>query len=206
MVNPPPLPIGGPICVNSRDNPIPREIVAVNTAAHAAMRESDSRHGVTSDPFLHYKLLNVQYLPLDKTAPGLYMGDDPGTGANPASFFLANGVVETDRSLQLFSGGLLPRGTISDFTETFFASPPPATHKNTAYGGLRYDMGGCMGCHGSQGQSQGGDFSVITARGSVSAPEAPQPVPGTSTSTLLRANLALPAFSNRNRSIIGPPK
>jgi hypothetical protein len=34
-----------------------------------------------------------------------------------------------------------------------------------------------MGCHGSQGQSQGGDFSVITAEGSVLFPEPPHPNP-----------------------------
>jgi hypothetical protein len=37
-------------------------------------------------------------------------------------------------------------------------------------------MGGCMGCHGSQGQNpqgQAGDFSVILARGSVPVPEVP---------------------------------
>ena len=32
-------------------------------------------------------------------------------------------------------------------------------------------MGGCMGCHGSQGQKQGGDFSVILANGRVPSPD-----------------------------------
>lgn len=49
-------------------------------------------------------------------------------------------------------------------------------HKNMFYGGHSYNMGGCMGCHGSQGQlpgGQAGDFSVILARGVVPRPEIP---------------------------------
>ncbi len=178
------LPHGGNVCVNQRENAIPPEIVAVNAAAHAAMRASLGTRPAASVPFLHYKLVNVQYVPIDKTTAGtsasppdgLYGGTDPNTGMNRASFYLANGVVETDRSLQLFSGGLSPTGAISDYAKNFGESPPPLTHENTAYAGKGNDMGGCMGCHGSQGQHQGGDFSVITAVGAVTAPEVP-PVP-----------------------------
>lgn len=35
----------------------------------------------------------------------------------------------------------------------------------------KINMGGCMGCHGPQGQLVGGDFSVIVARGRVRIPE-----------------------------------
>ena len=55
-------------------------------------------------------------------------------------------------------------------------------HKNTYYGGHFYDMGGCMGCHGSQGQNRAGsagDFSVILAKGHVSAPGIPAVETGT---------------------------
>ncbi|MGA3012314.1 MAG: hypothetical protein ABSD72_18810, partial [Terracidiphilus sp.] len=44
------------------------------------------------------------------------------------------------------------------------------------YAGNGYNTGGCMGCHGSQGQNpanQAGDFSVILARGAVAFPEYP---------------------------------
>jgi hypothetical protein len=181
----PALPHGGYFCVNSRDNPIPKEIIAVNALAHAAIRA----HDVPRDPFRHYKLVNVQYYPIDLVAPspGIYTGHNPNTAENPASFYLANGVVETDRGLQLFSGGLLKLpGTISNYYGNFAPpnpspspqpSPPWLTHKNTAYAHRGFDMGGCMGCHGSQGQSQGGDFSVITAEGSVLMPEPPHPNP-----------------------------
>jgi hypothetical protein len=49
-------------------------------------------------------------------------------------------------------------------------------HKNSYYGGHFYAMGGCMGCHGSQGQNRAksaGDFSVILAVGRVLTPEKP---------------------------------
>ena len=36
------------------------------------------------------------------------------------------------------------------------------------------NLGGCVGCHGGQGQIVGGDFSVIVARGRVVTPEAPE--------------------------------
>ncbi|HEV3155974.1 MAG TPA: hypothetical protein VGZ00_01375 [Candidatus Baltobacteraceae bacterium] len=169
-------PSGGYICVNRRQNDIPPAIIAINAKAHTAIRASDATHHLTNDPFVHYKLVNVQYVPIDKTQPGPFTQNDPTTGANPASFSLANSVVETDLGLQVFSGGLLAiSGFISDYPQPFFQMPPPATHKNTAYLGHGYDMGGCMGCHGSQGQHQGGDFSVITARGTVTEPEPPQP-------------------------------
>jgi hypothetical protein len=91
-------------------------------------------------------------------------------------------VVETNRALQLFSGGLSPNIS-TDWNQD------GTQHKNTYYSGKHYDMGGCMGCHGSQGQNpagQAGDFSVILARGSVIAPEIPAPVSGGSLGQVAR--------------------
>jgi hypothetical protein len=190
-------PRGIKFCVNSRMNPIPREIIQLNQAAHAAMR----LRGAPNNVFLHYKLINVQYIPIDKKQPGPFTGNDPTTGNNPASFELANGVVETDRVLQKFSGGLkASQGLISDYTQAFGGSPPPATHQQVFQKGVGYDMGGCMGCHGSQGQSQGGDFSVITAVGSVASPEPPQPVPTAPGSTMhaLAAHRTVKPIRNRH--------
>jgi hypothetical protein len=88
-------------------------------------------------------------------------------------------VVETNRTLQLFAGGLSPQ-----ISTEWNADGTP--HKNTYYGSVFHNMGGFMGCHGSQGQNPGGqagDLSVILARGAVIFPE----VPATETSAGLTA-------------------
>lgn len=172
-----PVPSSGNICVNKRDLDIPDYVVAANRQAHTAIERYLQKHG-SSAPWLNgYKLVNVQYFPYDKVIStetpngALYTSHPPYTARNPApsSFYLANIVVETNRSLQLFSGGLSP------YVATDWNMDGTA-HKNTYYGGKFYNMGGCMGCHGSQGQNpkgQAGDFSVILARGSVILPEVP---------------------------------
>lgn len=170
-------PSGGDICVNKRDNAIPSEVIAANSQAHAAIATYLKQNGIPSAPWLTYKLVNVQYFPYDKVITtqtpngSLYDGKPPYTAQNPSpsSFYQANIVVETNRALQLFSGGLSPNIS-TDWNQD------GSQHKNSYYGGSHYNMGGCMGCHGSQGQNpqgKAGDFSVILARGSVPVPEVP---------------------------------
>ena len=173
------LPTGGYICVNKRDNDIPPVIQDVNKAAHALIS--------ANSVWQHYKLVNVQYQPVDKDHAALY-GTQPGENDftranNPSTYYLANIVVETNRSLQLFSGGLVDgggTGASSDYASqsnagtgihatTFYTG----IHATTFYNGKGYNQGGCMGCHGVQGQQAGGDFSVILARGPVLRPEPP---------------------------------
>ena len=167
----------GYVCVNGRDNPIPHEIVDVNAAAHHAIRDYNQKHGISDSPWLHYKLVNVQYKPIDKMEPGFFTGTDANSGNNPASYYLANIVVETNLALQLFSGCIMPGGNAapnSDYESQCkggFAGR--TTHPNMFYAKIPHNMGGCMGCHGGQGQADGGDFSVILARGSVGKPELP---------------------------------
>jgi hypothetical protein len=178
--NPPPQPIAGNICVNKRDNAIPDYVIAANNQAHAAISAYLRQNNINSAPWLSYKLVNVQYYPYDKIPnPNIpngspYTAQPPYTAANPApsSYYQANIVVETNRSLQLFAGGLSLAGAGVSTEWNQDGSP----HKNTYYGGHFYNMGGCMGCHGSQGQNphaMAGDFSVILARGAVMFPEVP---------------------------------
>lgn len=180
----PALPRMGYICVNKRDNDIPPVVIDTNKRAHALIQSYSSQHGVRNSVWQYYKLLNVQYQPIDKEHPGLYgtqTGENSSLDAhNPSSFYLANIVVETNRPLQLFSGGLVSQGTTG--TNSDYASQFPfpggsgtAIQPNMFYQGSGYNMGGCMGCHGGQGQVQGGDFSVIVARGRVKFPETPAP-------------------------------
>jgi hypothetical protein len=174
------LPKDGFICVNYRANPIPSTIVQANQAAHAAIASYDAQQQLPVSPWSYYKLVNVQYQAIDKDYAGLYRTNDPATGHNPESYALANIVVETNRPLQLFSGGLVGSGFTgvnSDY-ESQFSRGGTGIHRNIYYAGQQYNMGGCMGCHGSQGQHQSGDFSVILARGAVHKPEAPsEPTP-----------------------------
>ena len=168
------MPRAGFICVNYRDNPIPEPIIDANQAAHAAMKSYNQTNGIADSPFMYYKLVNVQYMPIDKQNFGPYTGNDPNSCNNPACYELANILVETNYTLQRFSSSFLGTGSKSEYDSQF---PPPfggssgnVIHKNLYYAGAHYNMGGCMGCHGSQGQQQGGDFSVILANGSVSIP------------------------------------
>jgi hypothetical protein len=185
----PALPSAGFVCVNYRDNPIPQAIIDSNQTAHAAIKSYNQANGIADSPFLYYKLVNVQYQPIDKNYAGVYKDNDPNSGHNPASYHLANILVETNRSLQLFSGGLLGTGSNSDYDSQFTSTPGTAIHKNMYYGGGQYNMGGCMGCHGSQGQHQGGDFSVILANGSVFRPEVPAPVTSSGAAQIRRNRL-----------------
>ena len=179
MAPTPPAPLCGNICVNRRDNEIPQYVIDANKQAHGAIHAYLDEQGITSAPWPFYKLVNVQYLPYDKVVqPGpakpngsLYTARPPYSAKNPApsSFYQANIVVETNRALQLFSGGLTVGGSGVNSDWNINGSP----HKNTYYGGKFYNAGGCLGCHGSQGQTKGGDFSVILQRGAVHDPEYP---------------------------------
>jgi hypothetical protein len=188
---PPPnnQPSSGNICVNKRDFAIPDYVIAANKQAHAAMSGYFAQNGITrpgmpAAPWLAYKLVNVQYYPYDKVPnPNIpngspYTAKPPYTAKNPApsSYYQANIVVETNRSLQIFSGGLSPQISTQ-------WNQDGSRHQNTYYGGSFHNMGGCMGCHGSQGQNpagQAGDFSVILARGATGTAQPEVPAVATS--------------------------
>ena len=175
------MPSGGNICVNSRINQIPSYVITANQNAHASIAAYLKTKSISSAPWLYYKLVNVQYFPYDKvvnpaTPNGSpYTSKPPFTAQNPevSSYYQANILVETNRSLQLFSGGLSPQPKGAVVTGWDADGTP---RKNTNYGGHFYAMGGCMGCHGAQGQNRpgsAGDFSVILAVGHVDVPEYP---------------------------------
>ncbi len=149
----------GLISINKRVHDIPATIIDVNQTAHQAIAAYNTTNSLASSPWLYYKLVNVQYQPIDKPTPGVdYTGDDAAT------YYQANIVVETDYNLQLFSGRFQPpvgttpasetNGLITDFNDD--GSPT----KNVFYGDHAFNMGGCMGCHGNA-QVSGSDFSFI---------------------------------------------
>jgi hypothetical protein len=170
------LPTGGSICVNQRDNPIPSDVIAVNKEAHDAIRAYNSAHNITQSPWLFYKLVDVQAYPFDKSHVD---PTNPNGMHNPATFFQANIVVETNYTLQMFHGRF---GSTNGAPTDFPAKPPSPPPPNVfVFGGTppkvsSYNMGGCMGCHGNA-QVAGSDFSFILNQGPVGFPEPPKSDP-----------------------------
>mgnify|MGYP000458651768 FL=1 len=70
-------------------------------------------------------------------------------------FFLANIMVETNQTLQNFVGGAPAGAVIPGFTNVYL----------NGAAGSPFTMGGCQGCHGFQGQANGGDMSILLAGG-----------------------------------------
>jgi hypothetical protein len=158
-----PLP-QGTVCVNRRMHSIPEEVIAVNASAHRAIALYNQVNKIPSSPWLYYKLVNVQYKPINKPVPGQNY-----TGPDAPTYYLANIVVETDWNLQEFSGRFSPFPLITDFN----SSGTPFL--NAYYNGQGYNMGGCMGCHGNA-QVGGNDFSFIFGGQRVGEPEVAGPL------------------------------
>ncbi len=183
-----------PVGINRRLFEISSEVRAVNRAAHRAIQSYDE-----DAVWRNYKLVNVQ----SQTLPSFVDRADVDNLSldHKASYYMANIVVETNVPLQQFSGGLSPGDTAMGFeragnTDFFLASRsgrflPNASIRQPRVAGepiantfvrdgapagklwRRLNMGGCLGCHGGQGQTVGGDFSVLVARGRTLGPETP---------------------------------
>ena len=161
----PPEPPKTPIAVDKRQNDIPPEVIAVNQEAHEAICAYSKQYGLVDalgnckSPWLHYKLVNVQWIPSTKAIPGPLYVKDPSKGQDldPSTYYLANEVVETDFNLQFFSGRFA-----SDFTRiTDFATDEnKEQYLNVFHAGKGFNMGGCAGCHGNAA-NKGADFSFI---------------------------------------------
>jgi hypothetical protein len=144
-----------PVNVSRRIFPIPPTITAANGAAHAAIRAANP-----DAVWLNYRLVNVQARPLDVTA--IPPHEEP-------TFYLSNEVVETNPTLQQFSGRLQGGETTNYKNGNVYKNTYVVQPNGNIVG---YTMGGCMGCHGAAGQNVGGDFSVLLANGRVSSPDA----------------------------------
>lgn len=158
------------VAVNRRLYPTPDTIQAVNDAVQKAIAET-----APSSPFRHYRLVAVQWRPLDKEAGKIYTGPEP-----PAVYYAANTVIEAPPVHQGFSGQFSHGfSKASDYLqrEMIFLNPPPNPGEpvffNTYHDGKTYLAGGCMGCHG-QRQSYGTDWSFLLFRQRVEAPVPPK--------------------------------
>jgi hypothetical protein len=159
----------GLVYVNRRIHNIPQTVISVNQAAHAAIKAYNLANNLSDSPWLYYKLVNVQWRPIDKPTPGVDY-----TAPDAATYYQANIVVETDYNLQVFSGQMQPAiptggGTVEDpsgntknvaglITDFNIDGTP---FKNVAFNRQESNMGGCMGCHGNAQVTFGSDFSFI---------------------------------------------
>ena len=142
------------IGVDKRKHDIPATVVKVNKAAQNAISSYNNASKVQ-----FYKLVNVQFVPIDKPAGITYTGTPPlktpkGEDVATGTYYQSNVVVETDYNLQVFSGRFSSDNRITDY----MANGKP--FYNVKYGGKQANMGGCMGCHGNA-QFGGADFSFL---------------------------------------------
>ena len=148
----------------ARQFPIPGagsgfNLVAYNQAVQAQLRSSFGATNV----WANYQLIGVQ---------AVVQNDPDSKIVPPQQFFLSNFATETNDTLQFFQGGLSGPGS---------NVPGPNVAHVFKFNGSKYvtyTAGGCLGCHGSQGQFPGGDFSVIAVTGNSFSPEPILPYPG----------------------------
>jgi len=138
----------------TRSHPIHSQIPPVNNAVHAAFAAKDP-----TTIWQYYKLIGVQATPVNGPPAASALADDL------SYYYLANIVVETNQTLQNFFGAA-PEGVVIPFLNVYL------------YGasGSPFQMGGCQGCHGTQGQSVGGDMSRLIAGGPSNSSIAPESI------------------------------
>ena len=162
------LPSGGKICVNGRYHNIPEAIINANKDAHKKIEAYNTANSITNSPWANYKLVNIQYQPFNS--------DEISDADNrlESTYYQANIVVETNYTLQKFSGQQIATGNEAGQTSNFAGGQPfynvhiPNGEKYT-----KINMGGCMGCH-ANAQFAGNDFSFMLRGGPVIEPDVPE--------------------------------
>jgi hypothetical protein len=177
----------GFVYVNRRIHSIPEAVIAVNQTAHAAISAYNQANNLSDSPWLYYKLVSVQWQPIDKPTPGVDY-----TAPDAATYYQANIVVETDYNLQVFSGRFQQGYPITDGMTVEDPNNPNnkknvanlitdfnldgTPTKNVIYNQQEFNMGGCMGCHGNAQVNFGSDFSfILQGAGSNNAPDVTGP-------------------------------
>jgi hypothetical protein len=138
----------------TRAHPIHSQIPPVNDAVHAVFKAKDP-----DTIWQYYKLVGVQGKPMNP--PPANAPEDTNS-----YYFLANIVVETNQVLQNFTGEA-PNGLIvQPFNNVYLNGAPNSP----------FQMGGCKGCHGTQGQHVGGDMSVLIGQGPQNTTHPPESI------------------------------
>jgi hypothetical protein len=164
----------GLVYLNRRIHNIPETVIGVNQTAHEAIGAYNQANNLSDSPWLYYKLVNVQWQPIDKPTPGVDY-----TAPDAATYYQANIVVETDYNLQVFSGRFQQGNADTEHgPDTGVVDPDNPSNiknivglitdfnldgtpfKNVIANQQEFNMGGCMGCHGNA-QASGSDFSFI---------------------------------------------
>jgi mono/diheme cytochrome c family protein len=150
----------------TRAHAINSPIPPVNDAVHAAF--TDPTTGDPDTVWQYYKLIGVQATPVDGPPPATATPDDL------SYYYMANIMVETNQVLQNFTG------SVTATLPTVQTPPAPAGKQDNVYvngaPGSPFQMGGCQGCHGFQGQSVGGDMSVLVANGAANSTSGPESI------------------------------
>jgi hypothetical protein len=152
--SPPPPNIPSANIPLTRNHSIHSQIPPVNDAVHAAFTKIDPQ-----TVWQYYKLIGVQATPVDGPPSKTASPDDV------SYYYLANIVVETNQTLQNFAGSL-PLITATPFLNVYLNGTV----------GSPFQMGGCQGCHGAAGQSNGGDMSVLIGFGPSNAAGPPESI------------------------------
>lgn len=157
----------------TRNHPIHSQVSPVNDAVHKAFTNQNS-----STVWQYYKLIGVQATPVGGP-PAAPTGPSPPPSQTDVSsyYYLANLMVETNQTLQNFFGSLGGEGQPIPFNNVYL----------NGASGSPFQMGGCQGCHGTQGQSQGGDMSVIISRAPYTSSTAPETIDADTATALLLA-------------------
>jgi hypothetical protein len=146
----------------TRAHPIHSQIPPVNDAVHAAFEAQDP-----ATVWQYYKLIGVQAMPID--GPPV----SPAPSDTYSYYYLANIVVETNQTLQNFFGAA-PNGVTVPFKNVYLNGAK----------GSPFQMGGCQGCHGTQGQSVGGDMSRLIAAAPSNSTAPPESIDADETASL----------------------
>ncbi len=135
-----------------RQHPIHSEVGPVNDEVHAALTARNP-----TSVWQYYELIGVQGMPV-AGPPAATASDD-----EKSYYYLANIVVETNQTLQDFYGQA-PNGVVEPLRNTYL----------NGVAGSPFQMGGCQGCHGTQGQFIGGDMSRLIGTGPSNASTSPE--------------------------------
>ena len=130
----------------TRANPIHSQVAATNTAVHAAFMAQNP-----ATVWQYYKLVGVQGTPMTSRRLPTRRRTISATSISPTSW----------------SRPIRPCRISSGWAPTARDSRPSLSQVDNVYlkgaSGSPFQMGGCQGCHGFQGQDAGGDMSVLVA-------------------------------------------